>query len=86
MREVGTNWVAYYAEPDTMHGAVKLGEIQLAFIANRPERKKVFMDLMRECVGDILEHLFGERPVWPEGERPAPFFEQTGQPAPEERG
>jgi hypothetical protein len=42
------------------------------------ERKLVFMELMKEAVGDLLEEKTGERPLWPEGEQPAPEHERGG--------
>lgn len=74
MREEGDEWRAYYALPDTMKGALFLGSIKLKFV-ERPERKKAFMDLMREAVADIIESQIGIRPVWG-GEKVAPFWER----------
>lgn len=39
------------------------------------ERKLVFMELMKEAVGDILEEM-GERPEWPDDAQPAPEHER----------
>jgi hypothetical protein len=77
LREEGTLWVAYYALPDTMEGALFLGSIRKQFVEDA-ERKLVFMALMKEAVGDILEEKMGERPTWPEGEQPAPEHERGG--------
>jgi hypothetical protein len=78
LREEGNLWVAYYAPPDTMQGAIFLGSICVSF-AEDPEHKRVFVGLMRECVGDIIEDIVGVRPVWhePEG-HPAPEHERGG--------
>lgn len=75
MREEGENWNAYYALPDTMVGALWLGSIKMAFVENKT-RRKAFLDLMRECVSDILAEVHGERPRW-QGERKAPDHERT---------
>ncbi len=62
-REQGSVWVAYWAQDETMDGAVKLGSIKMNCIAN-PERKQQFMDLMRECFADAVEGVAGIRPVF----------------------
>lgn len=63
MREQGDRWVAYYALDNTMDGAIELGSIAMAFV-DRPDRKQQFMDLMRECVGDVIQRQTGTRPNW----------------------
>ena len=78
MRVEGDNWNAYYALPDTMEGAIPLGCIRLAAVADKPERKKAFMDLMREAVADIIEEKVGLRPTWGEPET-APERERSGR-------
>jgi hypothetical protein len=77
MRVQGDLWCAYYALPNTMDGALFLGSIRLQFVEDA-ERKLVFMALMKEAVGDILEEKVGERPTWPDGEQPAPEHERGG--------
>jgi hypothetical protein len=62
LRTEGNFWVAYYALPDTMEGALFLGSIRLQFVEDA-ERKLVFMALMKEAVSDILEENTGERPL-----------------------
>jgi hypothetical protein len=74
MREEGREWKAYYAMPDTMNGAIFLGSIQMRFVEVE-ERKKAFMDLMREAVGDLIEEQVGVRPAWG-GPKAAPFWEK----------
>lgn len=78
MREEGTLWVAYYAMPDTMEGALYLGSIRMQFIVGHPERRTTFIALMREGVNDIFEEKMGLRAEWPEGEQPAPEHERGG--------
>jgi hypothetical protein len=75
MRQEGDLWVAYYAMPDTMDGAIYLGSIQMAFVESS-ERRKAFMGFMREAVGDLIEKTAGVRPIWPEGEQHAPESER----------
>jgi hypothetical protein len=78
MRHEGDNWNAYYATPDTMEGAVYLGSIAMRFVVGYPQRKEAFMDLMRDGVSDLIEEETGERPIWPNGEQPAPEHERSG--------
>jgi hypothetical protein len=78
MRVEGNLWCAYHALPDTMEGALFLGSIRKVFVEDA-ERKLVFMELMKEAVSDLLEDKTGERPMWPEGEQPAPEHERGGK-------
>lgn len=78
MREEGTLWVAYYALPNTMDGALFLGSIAMRFVRDR-ERKRIFIDLMKEAVSDLIEEQTGERPTWPNSEQPAPEHERGGK-------
>lgn len=82
MREEGHFWVAYYALPDTMEGAVLLGQVAMAAVSGPEgfERKQTFMGMMRDFVGDIIAERIGYRPEWPEPEgRPAPERERAGR-------
>ncbi len=76
LRQEGEMWNAYYAMPDTMDGAVPLGSIRLAAVAN-PQRKQAFMDLMRDLVADVIEEITGARPEWG-GPETAPEIERAG--------
>jgi hypothetical protein len=75
LREEGDTWVAYYAMPDTMDGALVLANIRLAIVANE-DRKTEFIALMREAVSDLIESQCGSRPVWPGPPQPAPEHER----------
>lgn len=77
MRHEGDFWNAYYAQPDTMKGALFLGSIAMAAIVDQSARKDAFMALMREFVADIIEEKCGVRPVMP-GAVPAPEHERSG--------
>jgi len=44
-------------------------------VRDRPERKDIFMGLMREAVADIIEQKAGVRPVWKDP-KAAPFWER----------
>lgn len=78
MRVEGDKWTAYYAMPNTMDGAVYLGQIRMRFVADRA-RKDAFMALMREAVSDLIESEIGTRPTWPDGPTPAPEHERAGR-------
>ncbi len=77
MRQEGENWVAYYAMPDTMEGAIFLGAIHMGAVRKNQKRKLEFMTMMREVVADILEETTGVRPTWDEPHL-APEHERSG--------
>lgn len=77
LREEGENWNAYYAAPDTMVGAIFLGSIKRTFVDSE-KRKRAFLSLMQDCLGDIIKKATGVRPTWPEGVQPAPENERSG--------
>lgn len=79
MRVEGKMWSAYYAQADTMKGAIFLGSIAMRFVSDI-ERKRAFMALMREAVSDLIEELTGIRPIWPDPDgATAPAHERPGQ-------
>ena len=77
LRVEGDNWNAYYAKRDTMEGAVFLGSIGMRFIVANPERKQLFMDIMRDSVADCIQEVTGIRPTWG-GPETAPEHERSG--------
>ena len=77
MRHEGANWNAYYALPSSMEERIFLGSISMGAIANNPERKQAFMQMMREIVSDIIEAKTGVRPTWGEPTI-APEHERAG--------
>ncbi|TQV85229.1 hypothetical protein FKG94_03295 [Exilibacterium tricleocarpae] len=77
MRQEGGNWNAYYALPGTMDNAHLLGSVKMALIIGRPDRKNSFIDLMRDCVADLIEDTTSTRPDWGEPAT-APAHEQAG--------
>jgi hypothetical protein len=77
LRVEGTFWNAYYAMPNTMDGAILLGSIAMRFVEDKT-RKAIFMGLMKEAVADLIEEVTGERPIFPDGEIPAPAHERGG--------
>ncbi len=83
LRREGKWWVAYYAMPDTMNGALPLGRIRMTLVegdaARHRRNKQGFMDLMREAVSDLIQDSIGVRPEWPTGPQPAPEHERAGE-------
>ena len=77
MRVEGDWWVAYYALPDTMDDALRLGSIHMSIVENR-DRKEEFLLLMRTAVGDLIESKTGVRPQWPTPPQRAPENERSG--------
>lgn len=77
MRQEGGTWVAYYALPNTMDGALFLGSVKMSIIIGHPDRKQFFMDMMKDAVTDIIEEKTGERVGW-KGEVTAPEHERSG--------
>lgn len=55
-------WRAYYALPDTMAGAQLLATIRLALVQD-PDRKARFLQLMKECMVELVEEITGEEIV-----------------------
>lgn len=77
LRHEGDNWSAYYALNESMEDALFLGSIHMGLISASEERKSEFMDLMRECVADLIENTKGVRPTWG-GPISAPECERAG--------
>ncbi len=77
LRHEGEAWNAYYALPGTMKDAIFLGSIRMAAVRGNEARKTIFMDLMRELVGDIIFDATGIRPTWG-GPQTAPEHERSG--------
>jgi hypothetical protein len=76
LRVEGDWWVAYYAEPETMEGAIEMGRILMAIVRDKG-RKHSFMDLMRDAVADFMQSLTGERPDFKV--QAAPEHERAGR-------
>ena len=77
LRVEGNNWNAYFARPGTMEDAVLLASISMRLVQNE-ERKDAFLELMKECVADMLEEATGQRPSYPKGIQDAPESERSG--------
>ena len=78
MRVEGDWWNAYYAMPNTMEGALHLGSIRMAFVADDWQRKELFMSMMKDAVSEIIKERIGVEATWPEA-RPAPEHERSGK-------
>ncbi|PWE26671.1 hypothetical protein C4N9_20625 [Pararhodobacter marinus] len=79
MRVEGDWWVAYYALPETMEGALELGRIRMAIVEDW-QAKELFMSLMRDAVTAIIRDRTGAKAEWPEPHgRPAPEHERAGR-------
>lgn len=76
-RHEGDWWNCYLALPATMGGAKLIGSIVIGAVANNPERKQVFMDLMKAVMADAVEDVTGTRPDHFK-EQPAPEAERSG--------
>ena len=74
LRVEGDWWVAYYALPQTMDGAIELARIAMRLVQDRA-RKEAFMALMRDAIQEFIADMFdGAAPDWvttaaPEHER-----------------
>lgn len=78
MRVEGDLWVAYYALPNTMEGALFLGSIRMVFVQDESARQ-IFMALMRDAVSAVIKEQFGTAPTWPDPPRRAPEHERAGR-------
>lgn len=69
----GDQWVASYALPGTMEGALRLGAVHMSIVED-PRRKKAFMDLMKSFLADYLKKTHGTAPKF--RTQPAPEHER----------
>jgi hypothetical protein len=77
LRKEGNWWVAYWALPTTMAGALELARINVNVVTTDEQRERYRL-VLQECVADILENIFGKRPTWPNKPVPAPESERSG--------
>ena len=77
LRVEGDWWVAYYALPTSMDGAIRLGSIRMTLVQQK-ERKDQFIQMMTACVADALEMVVGQRPDFNEP-KAAPEHERAGR-------
>jgi hypothetical protein len=78
LRQEGGTWRAYFAKTESMLDAIPLGSIRMNLVTGKKDRRKAFMDLMRECVADMIQEQTGTRPEWG-GELEAPEHERAGR-------
>lgn len=78
LRREGEWWNAYLAQMDTMDGARKIGSILLGAVENNEERKRAFMDLMKDVMTEAIKEITGKLPDWWE-EQEAPEHEKAGR-------
>lgn len=76
LRVEGDWWVAYYAMPFTMEGAIELGRVLLVLV-KKSDRKQTFMDLMSDSVSEFLQSITGAVPNFEV--RTAPEHERAGR-------
>lgn len=60
-----------------MSHRVSLGSVRMGAVVNNPRAKQMFMDLMREIVGDPIKEFAGQRPDW-DAPHVAPEHERAG--------
>lgn len=79
LREQGSQWVAYWAAPDTMEGATFIASCAIAPVVANQQRKEQFMQFCRDIVSDLFFDHWGVRPAWPDPPQPAPAHERMGR-------
>lgn len=77
LRVEGSWWVAYLAPPQTMEGALELGRIRMS-IAENPDRKQRFMQLVQDAVAEVIADTTGSAPEMFETQS-APEHERAGR-------
>lgn len=53
-RVEGDWWVAYWALPDKMEGALELARVQLAIVHGHPWRKSQFMKMLEHFIKEMF--------------------------------
>jgi len=76
-RKEGKYFNAYISKMETMNDAFLIGSINLNLVTYYPERKAEFMQLMKDCMADLIQEHSGHRPNF-EKEQPAPQHERAG--------
>ena len=59
-REEGKFWNAYLALPNTLQGAKLIGSIMIGAVAQSPEVKQAFMDVMKQVLANAAKDISGE--------------------------
>jgi hypothetical protein len=74
-RVEGDKWTCYYAQPNTMEGAIWMGSVMMSIVEDK-ERKQAFMGLMRDALQDLLEDMGKKVESW--NTQTAPESERSG--------
>lgn len=61
MRMEGDWWVAYFAAPTSMEGALELGRIKLRLVEDK-DRKEAFMAIFQSFIGELIKEKTGREP------------------------
>lgn len=77
LRHEGDLWVAYWALPDTMEGAILIGSINFSAIADNDEIRERFVDLMQYTLSMAITDITGGVSGWSEPTA-APEHERAG--------
>jgi hypothetical protein len=59
MRVEGNWWTAYYALPDTMEEAFRLGQVHMSVVQDET-RKQAFMDIFKSFIAEVIMSDAGE--------------------------
>jgi hypothetical protein len=78
LRDEGDAIRAYYAQPNTMEGALLLFTLN-PNVAHFPDVRDKALDFGRHIVTEIIFSITGDRPVWPTAPVVAPEHEKTGK-------
>ncbi len=63
LRTVDEWWVGYYAQPETMEGAIEIGRIHMAMVEVEQVRH-LFLETLRAGIGKILGDRVGTAPTF----------------------
>ncbi len=75
-REEGDYWNAYFADKDTMVGAILLGSIRMSVVLKYKLLKEQFMALMKQAFDEVAQEATGHKPSWKKPQT-APEHERT---------
>lgn len=76
MRVEGDKWSAYVASTDSMENATWMGSIAMSIVNDKPERRRAFIELMKDALGEVLIQHGVKVESW--DEQPAPESERAG--------
>jgi len=70
MRVEGQWWVAYFASPDSMKDAIRLGKVRMNVVQDEG-RKQAYMRIFRSFIAEIIKGSVGKEPDWSIEDAPA---------------